>query len=85
MMVDISCLIGTSTAIVSLHDSGDVVRGIRGTAGRDQVIGIRADVSDGEQVRRMVQQVTDTFGGIDILVNSTGIRRYGDVVERHPP
>ncbi|MHB1957181.1 MAG: SDR family NAD(P)-dependent oxidoreductase [Sulfobacillus sp.] len=72
---------GTSTAIVSLHDAGDVVREIRGTAGHDQVIGIQADVSDGEQVRRMVQQVTDAFGGIDILVNSAGIQRYGDVVE----
>lgn len=72
---------GASTAIVSFHDAEDVVREIRGTAGHDQVIGIQADVSDGRQVRQMVQQVTDSFGGVDILVNSAGIQRYGDVVE----
>ncbi len=72
---------GASTAVVSFHDAGDVVREIRGTAGHDQVIGIQADVSDAAQVRQMVQQVTDAFGGVDILVNSAGIQRYGNVVD----
>lgn len=72
---------GASTAIVSLHDPQDTVREIRVAAGHDQVIGVQADVSVGEQVRQMVQQVTDAFGGVDILVNSAGIQRYGSVVD----
>lgn len=53
---------GASKAIVSFHDAQDTVQEMRVTAGHDQVIGIQADVSDGEQVRRMVQQVTDAWG-----------------------
>ncbi len=72
---------GASTAIVSLHDAQDRVQEIRISAGHDGIIGIRANVSDSEQVRQMVQQVTDAFGGVDILVNSAGVQRYGSVVD----
>jgi 3-oxoacyl-(acyl-carrier-protein) reductase len=36
---------------------------------------VQADVTDYEQVQRMVQQTIDTFGHIDILVNNAGITR----------
>lgn len=34
---------------------------------------MEADVSNGEAVRRMVSQVTETLGVIDLLVNNAGI------------
>jgi len=40
--------------------------------GRKAVI-VQADVSDGEDVRRMVDTVMEEFGGLDILVNNAGI------------
>ncbi|HBD82648.1 MAG TPA: 3-oxoacyl-[acyl-carrier-protein] reductase [Dehalococcoidia bacterium] len=34
---------------------------------------VRGDVSDVDQVAKMINQVTKTFGGVDILVNNAGI------------
>ena len=34
---------------------------------------VRGDVSDVDQVTKMINQVTKTFGGVDILVNNAGI------------
>ena len=34
---------------------------------------VRGDVSDVDQVTKMINQVTETFGGVDILVNNAGI------------
>ncbi len=39
------------------------------------VLAIQADVTDGEQVRAMVEQVRKSLGDIDILVNNAGIVR----------
>ena len=44
--------------------------------------GIPADVGQRRGVRRLiVHSPSKTFGGVDILVNSAGIQRYGTVVE----
>ena len=39
------------------------------------VLTIKCDVSNSEEVERMVNAVVDHFGGIDILVNNAGIAR----------
>jgi 2-deoxy-D-gluconate 3-dehydrogenase len=39
----------------------------------DSAVSIRADVSDPEDVTRMVGTTVETFGGVDILVNNAGI------------
>ncbi|WP_420433210.1 SDR family NAD(P)-dependent oxidoreductase [Candidatus Poriferisocius sp.] len=40
-----------------------------------QAIGVRCDVTSGEDVDAMVRAATDTFGGVDILVNNAGLAR----------
>ncbi|WP_329000773.1 SDR family oxidoreductase [Kribbella sp. NBC_00709] len=45
----------------------------------DGVLAIRADVSDDESVRVAVQQVVDTYGRIDVVVNNAGIGAQGTV------
>lgn len=43
-------------------------------------LAITADVSDGEQVDKLVQTVQDTFGQIDILINNAGTTRDNLIV-----
>ena len=47
----------------------------------DGVLGIKADVADDESVRAAVQQVADTYGRIDVVVNNAGIGAQGTVEE----
>ena len=42
-----------------------------------KALAIRCDVSDGGQVKAMVDETVRTFGGLDILVNNAGITRDG--------
>jgi 3-oxoacyl-[acyl-carrier protein] reductase len=37
---------------------------------------VQADVTDDQAVRRMLAEVVDQFGGLDVLVNNAGITRY---------
>lgn len=45
----------------------------------DGVLGVTVDVSDDDSVRAGVQQVVDTWGGLDVLVNNAGIGATGPV------
>ena len=42
-----------------------------------KALAVRCDVSDGAQVKAMVDETVRTFGGLDILVNNAGITRDG--------
>ncbi|MDI4643689.1 SDR family NAD(P)-dependent oxidoreductase [Cohnella hashimotonis] len=72
---------GASVAIVSNEEAADAAEQLGELAGSRRAIAIRADVSRREQVQAAVRQASDAFGGIDILVNSAGVQRYGDVTE----
>jgi 3-oxoacyl-[acyl-carrier protein] reductase len=37
---------------------------------------VQADVSDDAAVRRMIDEIASTLGGLDILINNAGITRY---------
>jgi rhamnulose-1-phosphate aldolase/alcohol dehydrogenase len=41
--------------------------------GRDVVVGVRADVTDGDAVRAAVEATLLAFGGIDLVVNNAGL------------
>jgi NAD(P)-dependent dehydrogenase (short-subunit alcohol dehydrogenase family) len=62
-------------------DAGEA--GEAGDAGdaKPDVTGVVADVSSSADVRRFVDDAATAHGGIDILVNSAGIQRYGTVEE----
>lgn len=55
----------------------DVVQQIKAEGG--QAIGVPGDLSTSVAVKRLVAAAVEHFGGIDILVNSQGIQRYGNV------
>ena len=42
-----------------------------------KALAVRCDVSDGAQLKAMVDETVRTFGGLDILVNNAGITRDG--------
>ena len=45
------------------------------------VSGTRADVTSSADMKRLMDFATETYGSVDVLVNSAGIQRYGTVVE----
>ncbi len=71
---------GAEVAICS-NDSESLAAAETAINGGRGVLSIRADVSSAEDMRTAVSAAADRFGGIDCLVNSAGIQRYGTVVD----
>jgi NAD(P)-dependent dehydrogenase (short-subunit alcohol dehydrogenase family) len=46
-----------------------------------EVEGLRADVTSSAEMEHLVNFTVETCGGVDILVNSAGVQRYGTVVD----
>jgi NAD(P)-dependent dehydrogenase (short-subunit alcohol dehydrogenase family) len=67
---------GAIIAVVALNQEriDKTVEEIQAAGGR--AAGYRVDVSQQEQTRELMDQVTAAFGRIDILVNNAGITRY---------
>ena len=51
---------------------------------RGEVVGVTADVSSLDDVRRLIAAAVARFGGIDILINNAAIRTYKSVMELDP-
>src|SRR5947209_15263807 len=70
--------LGSSGAKVVVHyahnreAAEDLVARLR-QKGSPDAIAIQADVSDPEQAARLIQETTNRFGRIDVLVNNAGI------------
>lgn len=84
--------IGRATSIRLAQGGAQVVIGARRRAAIDDVLaairsaggtaeGIAVDVSTAEGASALVARAVDAFGGVDILVNSQGIQRYGTIEE----
>jgi NAD(P)-dependent dehydrogenase (short-subunit alcohol dehydrogenase family) len=72
---------GASVVICSDREE-QVERTVEELRGEDlEVRGTRADVTSSADMKRLVGFAAETYGGVDILVNSAGIQRYGTVVE----
>jgi len=46
-----------------------------------EVEGLRTDVTSSAEMEHLVNFTVETCGGVDILVNSAGVQRYGTVVD----
>ncbi|APX11479.1 SDR family NAD(P)-dependent oxidoreductase [Tateyamaria omphalii] len=64
---------GAKVVVNDIHAADDVVAEIEAAGG--EALALAADVSDGQAVTEMVQQVMDRWGRIDILINNAGILR----------
>jgi 3-oxoacyl-[acyl-carrier protein] reductase len=62
----------------SKKDQAEIVANEIRQMGRNAAI-IKADVSKEQEVRAMIDQALDKFGGIDILVNNAAVHRGGRV------
>ena len=81
-----------ATVVVNFHDPGElelgrnnvddaeeVVRTITSAGGK--AIAIEADISQQEDVERLVQQTLQQLGGVDILVNNAGICPFHEFLD----
>jgi len=76
--------IGRACAVELMRRGAEVaVLDVNDAAGLEVEM-VRADVSSPPEVEAAARRVLDRFGGIDILVNSAGIQRYGNAVETAP-
>ncbi len=46
-----------------------------------EVTGLRADVTNAAEMEGLIDAVVEAYGGVDVLVNSAGVQRYGTVVD----
>ncbi len=53
-------------------------------SGKGEVIGIEADVRDFESQKKAIQQVTDKWGQLDVLVANAGVGHFGSIEELTP-
>ena len=72
---------GASVVVNSRHAEGvgRVVKEIQTKGGK--VTGIVADVSKEAEVQKMVKRTLDSFGAIDVLINTAGIPQTSSIVE----
>jgi NAD(P)-dependent dehydrogenase (short-subunit alcohol dehydrogenase family) len=73
---------GGASVVLCGHDDASVENALAELrdAGFD-VDGRRADVASADDVDGLVRLAVERYGGIDVLVNSAGIQRYGTVVD----
>ena len=65
---------GADVMLVSRHgDEAQAAAARMAVETGRRVAGMAADVSDGAQVRRMIDETLATFGHVDVLINSAGI------------
>jgi NAD(P)-dependent dehydrogenase (short-subunit alcohol dehydrogenase family) len=73
---------GGASVVLCGHDEASVEEALAELRGAElEVDGRRADVSSAGDMQALAQFAAGRYGGIDILVCSAGIQRYGTVVD----
>lgn len=72
---------GASVVICSRNDEDAERVAKELTKSGGQVQGIGANVGSAADANELVSFTVSTFGGVDVLVNSAGVQRYGTVVD----
>ncbi len=74
--------VGGAAVVLCGYDDASVADAVGELRGDGfEVQGRRADVRSAAEVDALVRLAVESYGGLDVLVNSAGIQRYGDVVE----
>ena len=71
---------GAKVAVCDVIDEGQQVADEINSKGGEALF-VKADVTDREQVRRMVETVKEGFGRIDILINNAGVLRDAQLLK----
>lgn len=74
------CAQGANVVICS-NDEPSLTAAESEIAGGERLVGVEADVSNADDMKRLVHTAVTSFGGVDTLVNSAGVQRYGTVVD----
>jgi NAD(P)-dependent dehydrogenase (short-subunit alcohol dehydrogenase family) len=73
---------GGAAVVLCGHDHTSVEEAVSGLRSEGvEARGRRADVRSAADVEALVRLAVESYGGIDIVVNSAGVQRYGDVVD----
>jgi NAD(P)-dependent dehydrogenase (short-subunit alcohol dehydrogenase family) len=72
---------GATVVVVDLDEEGGLAVTLKIMEWDGQAIFVAGDVSQADDCRRIVWETVDTFGRLDILVNSAGIIRRADVLD----
>ncbi len=77
----IFCEEGGKVALIDLHQEtvDNAVRAIKAKVPNADVRGFVADVGIESEADRVVKEIVSAFGGLDVVVNNVGIRRYESV------
>ena len=75
-----------ANVVVSARNEAEVAEAARRLegAGGGRVVGIPADVSRHDDVRRLVARTVEALGGVDILINNAGVGRFAPIGELEP-
>lgn len=70
-------------AVVVCSDREDQARQAAGRLREEglEVEGMRGDVTSSADMKALVDFTVENYGGVDVLVNSAGVQRYGTVTE----
>ena len=70
-------------SVVICSDQEDQARQAADKLAEDglEVRGVRGDVTSSSDMKDLIDFAAESFGGLDVLVNSAGVQRYGTVVD----
>ncbi len=72
---------GASVVALGIDDAGNEALA---AAGGDAIRVRKADVAEPDQVEAALRELEQTFGGLDVIVNSAAVHPYGDAVSTDP-
>ncbi|MCH7766899.1 MAG: SDR family oxidoreductase [Candidatus Acidiferrales bacterium] len=72
---------GEGARVVLAARSEEKLKALAEELGSERALAVPTDVTDAEQVKRLMARTREHFGGLDILVNNAGVGLYASVAE----